>query len=248
MKYAYCFLGVVPVRKEPTSLSEQVTQLVFGDYVQVLEIDNGWTKVLNLADNYEGYVDSRNILEIDRRRKNNFFTTGMFSYIQMDRELIPIPFGSKLIGRDFSIGGHHFTITNDHISKIQEFNKENLREIVLPFLNVPYLWGGKSVMGIDCSGFTQMVYSCFGIDLPRDASQQVKHGKKIPSIFAAEEGDLCFFGESEQKITHVGIFLGKQYIIHASGRVRIDLIDNNGITDHSTGEYTHKLQYIKRVK
>mgnify|MGYP004443912329 CR=1 FL=1 len=247
MKYGYCFLGVVPVRKEPKSTSEQVTQLLFGDFVETIETCDGWTKIRNTADGYEGFVDSRNLLPIARKRKNNYFTTNMFSYIQMDRELIPVPFGVKLIGKDFTIGEHHFQVPHTNFSKTLDFTKENIREIVLPFLNVPYLWGGKSSMGIDCSGFTQIVYSCFGIDLPRDASEQVKMGKEIPSVFAAKEGDLCFFSNEDGRISHVGIFLEKQYIIHASGRVRIDLIDNNGITDHSTREYTHWLQHIRRI-
>lgn len=245
MKYAYCFLGVVPVRKQPISSSEQITQLIFGDFVEILSLKDGWAEVCNINDNYVGYVDSRNILPVERKRKNKYFSTNMFSYIQMDKELIPIPFGAKLLGTNYTLANHHFSLPHKHFSSFLPFSKENLREFVLPFLNTPYLWGGKNPMGIDCSGFTQLIYSCFSKDLPRDAYQQAELGETVPSIFAAKEGDLCFFGEKE-KITHVGIFLEKQYIIHASGRVRIDLVDNNGITDHSTGEYTHSLLKIKR--
>lgn len=102
-------------------------------------------------------------------------------------------------------------------------------------------------MGIDCSGFTQVVFSIFGINLERDASKQSLQGKKVKNLSTAKEGDLLFFGKDNKHITHVGIFLEKQYVIHSSGRVRIDFIDNKGIIDHDTRQYSHTLQMIRRM-
>jgi gamma-D-glutamyl-L-lysine dipeptidyl-peptidase len=128
------------------------------------------------------------------------------------------------------------------------FESGNIRSVALQYLDTPYSWGGKSKCGIDCSGFCQQVFKQFGIKLPRDAYQQAEHGEVVGFLLEAQTGDLAFFDNEEGKITHVGLMLSPDEIIHASGKVRIDKIDNQGIIHSETGARTHKLRIIKRYK
>ena len=123
---------------------------------------------------------------------------------------------------------------------------EFVKQIAHKFLNAPYLWGGKTPFGTDCSGFIQMVYKIAGYRLSRDASEQALQGNKVESLEEALPGDLCFFG-TKTKIVHVGLLLADNKIIHASGKVRMDGITKQGIHLASTNECTHKLQLIRRI-
>ena len=115
------------------------------------------------------------------------------------------------------------------------------------YLNSPYLWGGRSPFGIDCSGFTQMVFKLNGIKLPRDAYEQAEIGKTLNFIEETQKGDLAFFDNEEGKIIHTGIIIDKNKIIHSSGKVRIDNLDHYGIFNAETGKYSHNLRLIKKV-
>jgi len=136
--------------------------------------------------------------------------------------------------------------SSDLISK-EETNSQNLIPLALQYLNAPYLWGGKSILGIDCSGLVQVVFAMSGIQLNRDASEQVESGQAIDSLSETKPGDLAFFENSNGKIIHVGILLNSHQIIHASGWVKVEAIDSTGIVSAQTGEYTHKLRAIKRI-
>jgi cell wall-associated NlpC family hydrolase len=115
------------------------------------------------------------------------------------------------------------------------------------FLNSAYLWGGRSIFGVDCSGFCQTVFRFIGIPLLRDAYQQASQGEAIGFLEETKLGDLAFFDNEEGRITHVGMLLDQDTIIHASGRVRMDTIDHLGIVNVDTGLHTHKLRIIKRM-
>jgi cell wall-associated NlpC family hydrolase len=126
-------------------------------------------------------------------------------------------------------------------------NKQQLVGDAMLYLNAPYLWGGRTPFGIDCSGFVQMVYKLQGLKLLRDASQQATQGEVISLLAEAEQGDLAFFDDEEGNITHVGMIIDSQRIIHCSGRVQIDNLDHEGIFNVRLQKYTHKLRLIKRI-
>lgn len=149
------------------------------------------------------------------------------------------------------IANNQYKITdkaNEDITQAKELTAENIRGVAMQYLDVPYIWGGKSKCGIDCSGFAQQVYKTFGIKLPRDSYQQAELGEMVGFLMEVQTGDLAFFDNEEGRITHVGIMLSHDEIIHASGKVRIDKIDNQGIINAETGARTHRLRIIKRYK
>jgi hypothetical protein len=174
-----------------------------------------------------------------------------FSQVGNHKHMINILFGShlpKYDGMSFLMPQGKLTFTGKATSKEYTINTEDqLIKLCLKHLHAPYLWGGRSMFGIDCSGFTQNIYKIFGYPLPRDANQQVAHGETIDFVQLAQTGDLAFFVNEENKVIHVGIILPNQEIIHASGMIRIDYLDHEGIYNRETKKYTHKLHIIKRI-
>ncbi len=127
------------------------------------------------------------------------------------------------------------------------FQLSSMLEFAMRFLRAPYLWGGRTPAGIDCSGFTQLIYKSIGVLIPRDASQQVELGQPLDFASEAQIGDLAFFQNEEGRIIHVGMVCGPGKIIHASGQVRIDKLDDTGIFNADKGQYSHQLRIIKRI-
>lgn len=260
--FGFTYLGVVPVRKENSSSSEQITQLLFGDIIIVLEktilnnkFTDSWLKIRNMSDGYEGWIDERNILVINDFNtitKNNYnsyynyIVSSPIAKIKMDEDIITIPIASKLPDKKFTINGHNFTLIEGNVIHKTKLNPLLISAIALLYLNTPYQWGGKNIFGLDCSGFTQNVFAFAGINLQRDAYQQAKQGKQV-CFEDIQNSDLCFFDNNEGKITHVGIYLGENKIIHCSGKVRIDTINENGIIiKDSENSYSHHLCKIQR--
>ncbi len=253
--FAICNLSVVPVRKEASDRSEMVTQLLFGEMVEITDKQENWRKIRILYDDYTGWVDKKQLATVSDEEivqiKNS---TPIMSadLVQLalwgNNQICPIVFGSSLPAfhnHKFQIGGIEYTFDGN----IVEIKKPDLSRVVenaYMFLNSPYLWGGRSPFGIDCSGFTQMVFKLCGIKLKRDASQQAEQGITVNLVEESRTGDLAFFDNAEKKITHVGIILNATHIIHSSGRVRIDRLDHQGIFNEETKSYSHSLRLIKR--
>lgn len=248
MKYGICNLSIVPVRAEASDKSELTTQLLYGDWFKIIEQRKHWSRVRIAFDNYEGWVDNKQIVEISSENYHLIdteipkLTSDVMEFVSDENEqLIPIPLGSALNGISF--------LNHKHDGNVQsgKKEKEHLIYTALLYLNSPYLWGGKTPFGIDCSGFTQMVYKLNGHKLLRDAKQQATQGESLSFIEESEPGDLAFFDNTEGIITHVGIIMNDNYIIHAHGKVRIDRLDHTGIFNIDTKKHTHKLRVIRRV-
>lgn len=242
-----CTLSNIPIRKEANNTSEMVSMLLFGECVQIEQTENDWSKIKTITDQYDGWVSSKQLTPLNTIPSS--FTTVTqypFAILQSKRGIIMAPCGSQLPYYDGSI-----CTVNDLeyvVSTLQ--NKMVLKDITyiaMQYLNVPYLWGGRSPFGIDCSGFMQSVYACIGVELKRDAYQQAEMGSTIAFLQESKAGDLAFFDNEEGKITHVGMMLDNHTIIHASGKVRVDTIDSYGILNADDHQYSHRLRIIKRI-
>ena len=253
MKYGISNLSISPLRSETTDQAEMVNQILFGEHFKVLEVRKKWSRVRLAHDSYEGWLCNKQWKEISEEDYKQLdkdiptITTDILDIITKEYQQ-PIVIGSIL---PFYKSGH--ALINNELYKFEGLTtqgyvkKEKLRENALIYLNAPYLWGGRSPLGIDCSGLTQMVYRLQGIDLPRDAYQQAKVGTTLSFIEESEPGDLAFFDNDEGKVIHVGMILEENHIIHASGKVRIDRIDQQGIFNNDLGVHTHKLRLIKSI-
>lgn len=250
-------LSVLPVRAEATDTGEQVTQLLFGDHYEVLETtsDKKWLHIRVDFDKYEGWIDSKqhtNISDEYYGQINNSdykISLDISASILHNKNRINILLGSVLpisTNELFQIE-EQLAYNGESKSLSQKRDFEYLKQVALLYLNAPYQWGGKTPFGIDCSGFTQQVFRICGYRLMRDASQQVNQGKEITDLSEAHSGDLAFFSNEKSEITHVGIVWEDGKIIHASGKVRIDQLEVNGILGSEVDKYTHKLHSIKRI-
>lgn len=248
MQYGICNLGIVPMRLEPDDTSELVSQVLYGEHFKVLEKRKKWSRIRIAYDDYEAWIDNKQYLEIEESDYNKLskvstkISIDLLEYVSDQKESIyTIPLGSCLNGLD--IFGHSFDGNYTSTTK----DKSDLIKTAFLYLNSPYLWGGKTPFGIDCSGFTQMVYKINGHKLKRDASQQALQGEALSFIEESEPGDLAFFDNSEGSIIHVGIIMEDNYIIHAHGKVRIDRLDHSGIYNVDTNTHSHKLRVIKKI-
>lgn len=237
MDKAICNVSVAPVRAESSDKAEIVSQLLFGESLSILEVENNWTKIKIDYDDYEGWMDTKQYSLVSKEylenRKMNLITENFQSHILEDGKIL-LSMGSEV---DFE------TISTQKSEDV----RQNMISTAKEFLNVPYLWGGKSFFGIDCSGFSQLVYKLNGKKIPRDACQQSDLGQVLDFVEESQAGDLAFFENSEGRIIHVGIMLNSHQIIHAHGKVRIDELDSTGIFNKEKNTHTHKLRFVKNL-
>lgn len=252
--------SVIPVRTEACEGAEQNTQMLFGELAEVIDEQPRWKRIRLESDGQEGWVDAKMITPMTDKEyaahKKALKTAATVAFpmayamSENNGQTIPLTAGTRLTnykdGR-FEVLGVGFRIDPSMvITAPLELNQENLLKAVRFFINVPYLWGGKNALGMDCSGFTQTVMSLFGKALLRNASEQVTQGKPIKDLSKAKAGDLVFFDHEDGKISHVGIVIDPERVIHCSGRVKVEKLDSQGIFNAETGEYSHHLVSIRR--
>ncbi len=255
MEFGICILNAIPVRKEPDDCSEMVSQVLFGETFKITDSASGFLKISTDYDQYEGWLAKNQITELDTKehqlinKTKKVYCGELINFIsEQDNSLTLISLGAVLP----VIQNHNFTVNNTEYffegeSKSGSYNKQKIIQTAYLYLNSPFLWGGRTPFGIDCSGFTQMVYKINGHFIPRDAAQQAQSGEVLSFIEESEPGDLAFFDDEEGNIVHTGIILANNYIIHSYGKVRIDQLDQSGIFNTSLKRHTHKLRVIKKI-
>ena len=236
------------MRNENSHKSELISQLLYGDCFKVISKKNEWLQIATITDDYSGWIDYKQTQLITKSEAEdisftiNSYSSSLVDYIETsEKKLISLVLGSNIGATKFL--GHEF---KGSIIKVKK-PKSNLLKTASLYLHSPYLWGGKTPMGIDCSGLTQMIYRINGYNIPRDAAQQVKLGETLSFIDESEVGDLAFFDDEDDNIIHVGLLLGNNYILHAQGEVRIDRIDQTGIYNVKTKRHSHNLRIIKKL-
>lgn len=235
MNKGICNVSIAPLRADSSDKSEIVSQLLYGESADIIEVKDNWTKIITHYDNYEAWMDTKQILPVS----DEFVTS-------RKRNLVKEPFQSTMTesGKVLLSMGSEVNFETTAPTRGRDLS-ESIVNCAKEFLNVPYLWGGKSFFGIDCSGFTQIIYKIHGIKIPRDAYQQAEIGDALTFLEEAKPGNLAFFENKDGRIHHVGIILADQKIIHAHGKVRIDSLDTSGIFNKDQNKHTHKLRFIR---
>lgn len=251
MDLLVCINTYIPLRAAPSHRSEMVSQILFGERFSIIESSGTWLKVETLFDRYSGWIDALHEGFTHWGEEGPGIIIG-HDLVCTKEEGTPLRLypGSELFNLSddmstFKVGNKTFTINEAHASSLAPH--ASIKETALRFLNAPYLWGGRTPSGTDCSGFAQIVFKIHGIALPRDAAQQAKEGHTVNFLSDALPGDLLFFSTDTDYISHAGIMLDKATVIHASGIVRTDMVDHQGIWREDAGRYTHRLRIIKRV-
>lgn len=257
--FGICTIALIPCRAEPSSKSEMLTQLLFGEHYKIIEKKREWLKIETAYDNYDCWISRNAHVEINAEvfhqlshNAGMHCTADLVNIVQnkKDKEITSVLLGSTLPNyrnQTFYFGEHKFIYEGE----VSDGNNPNRRNAILQnaflYLNAPYLWGGRSPFGIDCSGLTQMAYKLCGIKIKRDARQQAEMGTPLSFIEESLPGDLAFFDNEDGQIVHVGIILDNFQIIHSSGKVRIDKLDSHGIFNNETAKHSHRLRIIKRL-
>jgi hypothetical protein len=260
MRYGISNLSIVPMRSEPREDSQMCSQILFGEHYTIIQVIDKWCRIALAFDGYEGWVDRKMINEIDEKyfllldNVPHLVTVNLVNRVQIKSgsDSFFIVAGSSLphfkpFAQTFKLGKMAYKLKPKMKNVPEGSIRERMIQNALSFFNVPYLWGGRTPFGIDCSGFSQVLYKMAGIQIPRDAAQQALIGENLSFVEETLPGDLAFFDNDEGAIIHVGIIWIDKKIIHASGKVRIDKVDQFGIYNVDTKRYTHQMRLMRRI-
>jgi len=252
MESYICENVFVPLRSGPSHKSEMLSQILFGEKYTILEKSGNWIKIETLFDHYMGWIDTDHLQHsLAEGISNGYVLNKTLLCYRNDKTKIVLEAGCEVFNPDFEdkifVIGKNIYTTGNEFSNNYISTKDSVADTAMKFINSPYLWGGRIPSGVDCSGFTQLVYKIHGIPIPRDSGVQAEVGKNIDFIDDAKPGDLVFFDNERGRISHVGMIISRGLVIHASGRVRIDSIDHQGIYKIEKGGYSHHLRTIKRI-
>ncbi|TXD46036.1 C40 family peptidase [Polaribacter sp. IC073] len=255
MLFGICNLSIVPLRLEESDTSEMISQVLFGEHFEIIEKQKNWSKIRLAFDNFEGFIDNKQYLEITEDSYTQIcnetpaYSSEILDFVTSENnELTTIAIGSQLPflkEGNLKLGSCNYSYDNTVYHGVS--SKNDILKTAFTYLNAPFLWGGKSPFGIDSSGFTQIVYKLCGYTLFRNVKEQAAQGEVLSFIEESEPGDLAFFDNEEGEIIHVGIILNDYNIIHAHGKVRVDTLDHSGIFNKDLQKHTHKLRVIKKV-
>ena len=238
-----CLQTYIPIRSEPKSSAEMVSSLIFGETYSVYENKNDFLRIVTDFDKYEGWISADTFEEYIEFNEVNEY---IFIEAKGEHQIMFIPCGAYLPeSGEFTVGDSKFKLEKKLKSNQHLPLSLRIQKLAESFENIPYLWGGRSFMGIDCSGFMQVVFKANGIDLPRDSSQQCEVGKPI-NYNSKKVCDLVFFSKpNANKVSHVALYIGSDKVIHASGKVRIQTLHKDGIFED--GQLKYALKMIQRI-
>lgn len=258
MSFGYCNLSFIPGRAEPSDKSEMTNQVLFGEYFEIIDENDKWFKIKLDHDEYECWVDKKQVQVLSDADEDvedsEFLVDELYALVENQSigSNLSLVMGSLIPPHSngaFSIGGVSYQF-DGAICSYNDATLDKAAEYAMRYINTPYLWGGRTPFGIDCSGLTQMVFRMCGIALSRDSHEQAEEGEVVEHLENVQEGDLAFFQNDEGRITHVGIVLNAQdgegwSIIHASGKVRIDKLDEKGIYNTENQNYSHVYHSVR---